>query len=176
MRPPPEGTAAPAWAKEAIYSFGHRNPQGMVKNPETGKIWVNEHGPQGGDEINIINNGLNYGWPVICYCIDYNDANVTDNTAAEGMEQPIHYWFPSIAPSGMAFVSSNNYPQLTGSLLVGSLKFQYLERLILDADNKVTSRESLLSGIGRVREVKQGPDGFIYIAVEGIGIVRLIEE
>lgn len=163
-------------AKEAIYSFGHRNPQGMVKHSVTGKIWVHEHGPQGGDEINIIDGGANYGWPVICHCIDYNDANVTDNTAAEGMEQPTHYWFPSIAPSGMTFVTSNNYPQLTGNLLVGSLKFQYLERLVLDADNNVTSRESLLSGIGRVRNVKQGPDGYIYVAVEGTGIVRLIEQ
>src|SRR5690606_14816068 len=82
-------------AKEAIYTRGHRNPQGMVKHPETGKIWTHEHGPQGGDEINIIEKGLNYGWPLICYCIDYNGSNITDNTAREGLEQPVHYWFPS---------------------------------------------------------------------------------
>lgn len=160
--------------KEAIYSYGHRNPQGMTRHPETGKIWTHEHGPQGGDEINIIESGLNYGWPLITYGIDYNGANVSDHTAAEGMEQPVHYWVPSIAPSGMSFVSSDNYPNLKGSLLVGSLKYQYLERLLLDANNKVTSRETLLSGIGRVRNVQQGPDGFIYVAIENIGILRLV--
>lgn len=163
-------------AKEAIYSYGHRNPQGMLRHPETGEIWANEHGPQGGDEINIIENGLNYGWPVISYGIDYNDSNITDITAMEGMEQPIHYWVPSIAPSGMTFVSSDNYPDLNGNLLVGSLVMRYLERLVLDGNNNVTSRENLLNNIGRVRNVVQGPDGYIYIAVEGNGILRLVEQ
>lgn len=163
-------------AKEAIYSYGHRNPQGMLRHPETGEIWVNEHGPQGGDEINIIENGLNYGWPVISYGINYNDSNITEITAMEGMEQPIHYWVPSIAPSGMTIVSSDNYPGLNGSLLVGSLVMQYLERLVLDSSNNVISRENLLNNIGRVRNVAQGPDGYIYVAVEGTGILRLIEE
>ena len=163
-------------AKEAIYSYGHRNPQGKLRHPETGEIWVNEHGPQGGDEINIIENGLNYGWPVISYGIDYDDSNITDITAMEGMEQPVHYWVPSIAPGGMTFVSSDNYPELNGNLLVGSLVMQYLERLVLDSNNNVTARENLLNNIGRVRNVVQGPDGYIYIAVEGNGILRLVEQ
>jgi aldose sugar dehydrogenase len=160
-------------AKPAIYSYGHRNPQGLIKNPMTGEIWEHEHGPQGGDEINIIQKGKNYGWPVISYGINYSGTSFTDITAKEGMEQPLFYWVPSIAPSGMAFVSSNMYPEWKGNLLVGSLKFSYLERLELK-NNKVVKREKLLDGMGRIRNVVQGPDGFIYVAVEGKGIVKII--
>ena len=160
-------------AIKAIYSYGHRNPQGMAKNPKTGAIWIHEHGPQGGDEINIIQKGKNFGWPVISYGINYNGTSFTDITEKEGMEQPLFYWVPSIAPSGMAFVTSNKYPDWIGNLLVGSLKFQYLERLELQ-NNKVTKREKLFENIGRVRNVCQAPDGFIYVAVEGKGIVKII--
>lgn len=160
-------------AKTAIYSYGHRNPQGLVKNPETGEIWDNEHGPRGGDEINIIKAGANYGWPVITYGINYSGTPITDKTEMAGMEQPIHYWLPSIAPSGMAFITSTNYSDWKGSLLVGSLKFQYLERLVLDG-TKVVLREKLLSDLGRVRDVKEGPDGLIYVAVEGKGVYKLV--
>jgi glucose/arabinose dehydrogenase len=160
-------------AKTAIYSYGHRNPQGLAKNPFTGDIWDNEHGPRGGDEINIIKKGANYGWPVITYGINYSGTPITDKTAMAGMEQPIHYWVPSIAPSGMAFITSDKYDGYTGSLLVGSLAFQYLERLELDG-NTVVRREKLLADIGRVRNVKQGPDGLIYVAVEGKGIYKLV--
>jgi len=163
-------------AKEAIYSYGHRNQQGMLKHPETGEIWVHEHGPRGGDEINIIKKGANYGWPVISYGINYSGTRFTDKTEMEGMEQPMYYWVPSIAPSGMTFVTSENYPELKGSLLVGSLKFQYLEKLTFDANNKVTSREKLLDQIGRVRNVRQGPDGNIYVGVEGKGILKLVKK
>ena len=159
-------------AKTAIYSYGHRNPQGLAKHPETGELWDNEHGPRGGDEINIIKKGANYGWPVITYGINYSGTPITDKTTMEGMEQPIHYWVPSIAPSGMAFVTSDKYDDWKGSVLVGSLAFQYLERLELDGD-KVVSREKLLNE-GRVRDVKEGPDGLIYVAVEGKGIYKLI--
>lgn len=159
-------------AKTAIYSYGHRNPQGLVKHPQTGEIWDNEHGPRGGDEINIIKKGANYGWPLVTYGINYSGTPITDKTDMEGMEQPIHYWVPSIAPSGMAFVTSDNYQDWKGSLLVGSLAFQYLERLEMDG-TKVVSREKLLSE-GRVRDVKQGPDGLIYVAVEGKGIFKLM--
>ncbi|UOB19505.1 PQQ-dependent sugar dehydrogenase [Abyssalbus ytuae] len=162
-------------AKEAIYSYGHRNPQGMLKHYQTGEIWVHEHGPQGGDEINIIKKGANYGWPVISYGINYDSTRFTDKTSQEGMEQPIHYWVPSIAPSGMAFVTSDNYPELKGDLLAGSLKFQYLERLSIE-NNKVTLREKLLDQAGRVRNVRQGPDGNIYIAIEGKGILKLVKK
>ncbi len=160
-------------AKTAIYSYGHRNPQGLAKNPETGAIWDNEHGPQGGDEINIIKKGANYGWPVITYGINYSGTPITDKTEMPGMEQPLHYWVPSIAPSGMAFVTTDNYGDWKGSILVGSLKFQYLERLILEG-NKVVRREKLLADEGRVRDVKEGPDGLIYVAVEGKGIFKLV--
>lgn len=162
-------------AKTAIYSYGHRNPQGMVKNPFTGAIWINEHGPKGGDEINIIQKGKNYGWPVISYGINYNGTSFTDITKKEGMEQPLFYWVPSIAPSGMVFVNSDIYPDWKGNVLVGSLKFEYLERLILE-HNKVVKREKLFEDIGRVRNVIQGPDGYIYIAVEGKGIIKIVPE
>lgn len=160
-------------AKTAIYSYGHRNPQGLVTHPETGEIWDHEHGPRGGDEINIIKKGANFGWPVITYGINYSGTEITDKKEMDGMEQPIHYWVPSIAPSGMAFVTSDAYGDYRGSLLVGSLAFQYLERVVLDR-NKVVSREKLMEGEGRVRDVREGPDGLIYVAVEGKGIYKLV--
>jgi len=160
-------------AKKAIYSYGHRNPQGMVKHPITGEIWTHEHGPQGGDEINIIKKGANYGWPVITYGVNYGGATITNETARVGMEQPLYYWVPSIAPSGMEFVTSSLYPELKNDLLIGSLKFHYLELLKLEG-NKVVKREKLLEGIGRVRSIKQGPDGYIYVGVEYEGIYKLI--
>lgn len=160
-------------AKKAIYSYGHRNPQGMIKHPVTGDIWTHEHGPQGGDEINIVKPGKNYGWPAISYGIDYDNSIITEFTAKEGMEQPLFYWVPSIAPSGLAIVTSDKYPDWKNNLLVGSLKFGYVERLVLEND-KVVKREKLFEGIGRVRNVKQAPDGFIYLGVEGKGIVKVI--
>lgn len=160
-------------AKKAIYSYGHRNPQGMIIHPETGEIWTHEHGPKGGDEINIIKKGANYGWPVISYGINYSGTTFTKFTAKPGMEQPLFYWVPSIAPSGMAFVSSEIYPDWKGNLLVGSLKFQYLERLVLKS-GKVVKREKLIEGLGRVRDVRQGPDGYIYVGIENLGIIKII--
>lgn len=160
-------------AKKAIYSYGHRNPQGMERNPRTGKIWVHEHGPRGGDEINIIQPGENYGWPVVSYGINYDGTSFTEETEQEGMTQPIHYWVPSIAPSGMTFVTSDKYPDLKGNLLVGSLKFLYLEHCILDGD-KVVRREKILKNVGRLRSVEQSPNGFIYAGIEGVGIVKIL--
>ncbi len=162
-------------AKTAIYSYGHRNPQGMTIHPETGKIWTHEHGPKGGDEINIIEAGKNYGWPVISYGVNYIGTKFTDSTEKEGMEQPLHYWDPSIAPSGMTFISSDQYGDWKGNLLIGSLKFQYLDMCTLK-DNKVIKEERLLDGLGRVRTVKQGPDGYIYVGIENLGIVKLIKK
>lgn len=161
-------------AKNAIYSYGHRNPQGLVKHPTTGEIWDHEHGPKGGDEINVIQPGKNYGWPLVTFGVNYSGTTITDKTKMEGMEQPIHYWLPSIAPSGMTFITTDTYgPSWNGSLLVGSLKFQYLERLEMDG-RKVVKREKLATDIGRVRDVKEGPDGLIYLAVEGKGIYKLV--
>lgn len=160
-------------AKKAIYSYGHRNPQGMVKHPETGELWAHEHGPRGGDEINIIAKGKNYGWPVISYGINYSGTKFTDITEKAGMEQPIHQWTPSIAPSGMAFVTSDVYPEFKGNLLVGSLKFQYLDLCVLDGD-RIVSEKKFIEGLGRVRSIEQGPDGYIYVGVENVGIVKII--
>ena len=160
-------------SKKAIYSYGHRNPQGMLRHPKTGEIWVHEHGPRGGDEINIIGVGKNYGWPKITYGINYSGTPITNDRELPGLEQPFYYWVPSIAPSGMAFSTSENYPKWKDNLLVGSLKFEYLELLVIK-NNKVRERHKVLEGIGRIRDVKQGPDGLIYIGVEGKGILKII--
>lgn len=161
-------------AEKSIYSYGHRNIQGMVRHPVTGDIWTHEHGPRGGDEINIIKPGLNYGWPVISYGINYDGTTFTNDTAKAGMEQPLTYYVPSIAPCGMAFITSDRYGDWKNSLLIGSLRFQYLERCIIN-DNQVVGHDRLLEGIGRVREVKMSPDGFIYVGVEDPGrVLKLI--
>ncbi|WP_339725760.1 PQQ-dependent sugar dehydrogenase [uncultured Paraglaciecola sp.] len=157
----------------SIYSYGHRNPQGMAKHPQTGDIWTHEHGPKGGDEINIIQPGANYGWPVISYGVNYSGTSFTDLTEKEGMQQPAWYWVPSIAPSGMTFVTSDIYPDWKGKIIVGSLKFAYLVILELDG-NKVVSQETLFPGIGRVRNVKQGADGYLYVATDGAGIFKIV--
>ena len=162
-------------AKKAIYSYGHRNPQGMAMHPETGEIWIHEHGPQGGDEINIIGAGKNYGWPKASYGINYNGTSFTDHKTLAGMEDPIHYWVPSIAPSGMAFVTSDKYPQWKGNVLVGSLKFQYVNRCVLE-NNKVIKEEKLVEELGRVRCITEAPDGFIYVGIENKGIVRIVPD
>lgn len=159
-------------AKKAIFSYGNRNPQGMAIHPETGEIWAHEHGPKGGDEINIIKSGKNYGWPIVSYGINYSGTSFTKYKTLPGMENPVHYWVPSIAPSGMTFVTSDKYPNWKGNILVGSLKFQYLNRVVL-SQNKVIKEEKLLEDIGRVRSVVQAPDGFIYVGVEFKGIYRL---
>jgi glucose/arabinose dehydrogenase len=160
-------------ANPSIYSYGHRNPQGMAMHPETGDIWTHEHGPKGGDEINIIQPSANYGWPVISYGVNYSGSSFTELTEKEGMQQPAWYWVPSIAPSGMTFVTSDIYPDWKGKVIVGSLKFAYLVALELDGD-KVVSQEILFPGIGRVRNVKQGADGYIYVATDGAGIFKIV--
>jgi glucose/arabinose dehydrogenase len=163
-----------AGARPEIWSYGHRNPQGLVMNPSTGVLWEHEHGPQGGDELNIVEKGKNYGWPLITFGIDYDNSIISKDTAGVGLEQPVIYWKPSIAPSGMDFISSDKYKGLKGDLLVGSLKFNYLQHLAMKG-NKVLSREIILEKIGRVRDVRQGPDGFIYVVVEDSGkIVRVV--
>ncbi len=157
----------------SIYSYGHRNPQGLAKHPETGAIWEHEHGPQGGDEVNEIKPGVNYGWPVITYGINYDNTIITEDTAKAGMEQPLHYWDPSIAPCGMAFVASDKYPTWKNNLLVGSLKFRYLARCEVQGGS-IVHEEKLLDSMGRMRAVEQGPDGYIYVAMESPGqIVRI---
>ena len=159
-------------AKKAIYSFGHRNPQGMEINPFTGTIWTHEHGPRGGDEINIIKKGKNYGWPKASFGINYSGSKFTDKTSIKGMEDPLHQWTPSIAPSGMAFVNSDKYSKMKGNLLVGYLKYRYVSNCILK-NGKVIKEEKLLEGLGRVRSIEQGNDGFMYVGIEQFGIVKI---
>jgi len=158
--------AKQAGALPEIWSYGHRNPQGATLGPD-GKLWMHEHGPQGGDEVNVPQPGRNYGWPVITYGENYGGGKMGEGTAKAGMEQPLHYWVPSIAPSGMAFVTSDRYGSAwQGSLLVGSLKFGTLHRLELNA-GKVVREQKLLEGNGgRIRDVRQGPDGFIYLLTD----------
>ena len=145
----------------------------MAKNPDTGQIWVHEHGPRGGDEVNIIKPAANYGWPILSYGINYDGTDFAQGTEREGFESPIWYWVPSIAPSGMTFVTSDKYPDWQGHLLVGSLKFGYLV-LCQVVGNSITSAEILFEGIGRVRNVRQGPNGYLYVATDGKGIQRIV--
>ncbi|HVK97548.1 MAG TPA: PQQ-dependent sugar dehydrogenase [Flavisolibacter sp.] len=157
-------------AAPSIYTYGHRNQQGMAIHPKTGEIWTHEHGPRGGDEINILEKGKNYGWPVISYGINYNGTVLTNKFTAEGMEQPLLYWTPSIGPSGMAFVKGKKYKEWEGNLLVGSLRFKYLNRCVIK-NGKVVKEEMLFKNIGRLRDVRMAPDGFIYISVESPGVI-----
>jgi glucose/arabinose dehydrogenase len=154
-------------AKPEIWSYGHRNSQGAAIHPATGKLWMHEHGPRGGDEVNIPQPGKNYGWPVICYCVNYDGTPVgSGKSEMPGMEQPIKYWRPSIAPSGMAFYQGNLFPAWKGSLFVGALIGQMLVRLTLNGE-KVTGEERLLRDMGeRIRDVRVGPDGALYLATD----------
>ena len=154
-------------AKPEIYTYGNRNMQGMTLHPQTRQIWTHEHGPQGGDEINIMRAGVNYGWPVITYGVNYGfGTKIGEGTHMEGMEQPVYKWVPSIAPSGMTFYSGDRLPGWTGDLFVGSLKFGLLVRLDMDGD-RITGEERLLkSEYGRIRDVVQGPDGYLYLLTD----------
>ncbi len=161
-------------AVASTYSYGHRNPQGMAKDPKAGLIWVNEHGPKGGDELNLIKKGANYGWPVITYGIDYDGSIISNDTHMEGMEQPAVQWTPSPGVSGLAFVSGEPFKAWEGSVLSGALALKYLLRTEL-VNNEVVHEEVLLKDIGRVRHVAVGPDGLIYVAVETPGVIyRLV--
>ena len=153
-------------AKPEIWSYGHRNSQGAALHPTTGKLWEHEHGPMGGDEINIPLGGKNYGWPVIGYGVNYDGTKAHETTSKPGMEQPVKYWVPSIAPSGMAFYTADLLPKWKGNLFVGALKFQLLVRLELDGE-KVTKEERLLQDLGeRIRDVRQGPDGALWLLTD----------
>jgi aldose sugar dehydrogenase len=158
--PAPGNPVLPGWAPE-VWSIGHRNLQGAALHPDTGQLWTVEHGAKGGDEINTPLAGKNYGWPVITYGINYNGGKIGEGTAKDGMEQPLHYWDPSIAPSGMAFITSEAYPGWKGSLLVGALAGAHIARLTLDG-TKIVREERLFDGFARFRDVVQGPNGRIY--------------
>ena len=152
-------------AKPAIYSYGHRNIQGMALHPQSGQLWLNEHGPRGGDEINIPQAGKNYGWPLITYGREYHGPSIGP-AEKPGLEQPIYQWTPSIAPSGMAFYTGEAFPRWRGNAFVGALALTHLNRLTLEG-NKVVAEERLLDDAGlRIRTVAQGPDGLLYLLVD----------
>ena len=164
--PPDNPFVGRAGALAEIWSYGHRNVQGAALHPGTGDLWTVEHGAQGGDEINRPLAGRNHGWPVITYGRDYSGAGIGEGTAKAGMEQPLYYWDPSIAPSGLAFYDGDAIPGWKGSLLVGSLKFRLLSRLELDG-NRVVREERLLQSLGeRIRDVRVGPDGLVYLLTD----------
>lgn len=150
-----------------IFSYGHRNVQGAALHPETGRLWAHEHGPQGGDELNVIRRGGNYGWPVITYGVNYGSGTeIGEGTHRPGMLQPLWYWVPSIAPSGMTFYTGDRFPRWRDSVFVGALKFELLARLELDGD-KVVAEERMLEGrYGRIRAVAEGPDGYLYLLTD----------
>lgn len=152
--------------KPEIYSYGHRNPQGIAYNSERDEIWLHEHGPKGGDEVNIVRKGANYGWPVITYGINYNGSVISNETSRPGMEQPVVYWDPSIAPSGMAFVQGDGAGEWAGNLFVGALAGQHLRRLVLQEDEVVHQEVLLKNKIGRIRDVRTGPDGYLYVLTD----------
>jgi glucose/arabinose dehydrogenase len=154
-------------AKPEIWSYGHRNVQGAALHPVTGELWTNEHGPRGGDELNRTLAGLNYGWPKVTYGVEYSGKTISESATAPGIEPPVHYWVPSIATSGMLFYTGTRFPKWKGNAFVGGLATQQLSRLEMDG-NKVVREEVLLKGVlnQRVRDVEQGPDGFIYLLTD----------
>jgi glucose/arabinose dehydrogenase len=155
-----------AGARPEVFSYGHRNAQGLAIHPETGIPWLHEHGARGGDEVNVVRPGVNYGWPVITYGIDYSGAPIGEGTHKDGMAQPIHYWVPSIAPSGMAFYDGDAFPNWRGDLFVGALRAELLARLELDGE-RVVGEERLLEGaLGRIRDVEVGPEGYLYLLTD----------
>jgi aldose sugar dehydrogenase len=166
-------------AKPEIFTLGNRNMQGAAVHPTTGKIWAHEHGPQGGDEINILTAGTNYGWPVITFGANYGTGTkIGEGTVKEGMAQPLHMWKPSIAPSGMMFYSGKNFPKWKGNLFVGALANKSLVRLALEGDKVVKEERLFENKLGRIRDVREGPDGNLYIATDASDgeIVRLEPE
>jgi glucose/arabinose dehydrogenase len=165
-----------AGVRPEIWSYGHRSPQGLAIHPETGDIWMNEHGPQGGDELNLILPGRNYGWPVIGHGVNYGSGSpIHSGTTRAGMESPVHFWVPSIATSGLMIYSGDRFPQWRGNLFVGGMVGQEIVRITLDG-HRVASVENILQNRGRVRDIREGPDGLIYVALDetrGATLLRL---
>jgi len=166
----------PGWKPEK-YTLGNRNMQGAALHPQTGILWTHEHGPQGGDEINVIRAGVNYGWPIITYGVQYvTGTRIGEGTHKPGMVQPLHYWVPSIAPSGMAFYMGNKFPAWRGDLFVGALRDQMLVRLKLDGEKVVGEERMLKNTLGRIRDVRIGPDGYLYLLTdESNGVLARLE-
>ncbi|MEX0959379.1 MAG: PQQ-dependent sugar dehydrogenase [Burkholderiales bacterium] len=164
-------------ARPEKFTLGNRNMQGAALHPRTGELWTHEHGPQGGDEINIMRAGRNYGWPVITYGVNYGSGTkIGEGTRKQGMEQPLHYWVPSIAPSGMAFYQGDKFPKWRGNLLVGALSHQLVMRVVLEGEKVIKEEPLIRRAIGRIRDVRVGPDGYVYVATDsGNGIIARLE-
>ena len=157
----------PGWKPEK-FTLGNRNMQGAALHPQTGELWTHEHGPQGGDEVNVMRAGVNYGWPVITYGVNYViGTRIGEGTHKPGMQQPLHYWVPSIAPSGMAFYTGERFPRWKGNLFVGALRARLLVRLELDGEKVVREERLLQDAFGRIRDVRAGPDGLLYLLTDG---------
>jgi glucose/arabinose dehydrogenase len=172
----PEGNPfeGQANARPTIWTYGHRNPQGMAYDAANNRLWAVEHGPKGGDELNLIEKGKNYGWPKTSYGINYDGTVLTPYKEMEGITNPVRYWVPSIGPCGMMLATTDKYPGWNGNLLIGALAFKHIARVQLSGA-KYSTEEKLVQDIGRVRHVAQSPDGFIYAVTEGPGLlVKLV--
>lgn len=165
-------------AAAAVWSYGHRNPQGLTVHPQTSELWLHEHGPRGGDEVNVVHRGRNYGWPIISYGKEYSgepvDPGRRGHTGMEAMEAPVHYWDPSIAPSGMMFYDGDAFPGWRGDLFIGALAGAHIRRLVLDGTTVIDEERLLKDAPRRVRFLEQGPDGYIYFGVDDGEILRLV--
>lgn len=158
----------------SIWSYGHRNPQGLIYNSQTDQLWDTEHGPRGGDELNLVKKGHNYGWPEVSYGINYNGTVFTTVTERDDVAEASQTWTPSIAPSGMALIQGDNYPLWNGNILSGSLRFDYISRAVVDETGQLLDEERILQGIGRVRSIEMGDDGYLYVGIEEPGRVLRI--
>ena len=167
-----------AGAAAAVWSYGHRNPQGLTVHPHTGELWSHEHGPRGGDEVNLVHRGRNYGWPVVSYGKEYSgnpvDPGRKGHTGMADMEAPVHYWDPSIAPSGMLFYDGDAFPGWRGDLFIGALAGAHISRLVLDGTTVIDEERLLEDALRRVRFLEQGPDGYIYFGGDDGEILRLV--
>ena len=160
-------------APTTVYAYGNRNPQGLAINPATNQLWSTEHGPQGGDEVNIIQKGANYGWPLVSHGINYDGTTISQSPTRDGIQAPVHTWSPSIGTSGLAFITNERFGSANGGLATGALAGSYLSILSI-SNNQITGEAKLLEGQGRIRNVKQGPDGNLYVSLESPGrILRL---
>ena len=173
--PPDNPFVGRAGARPEIFTWGHRNPQGMAINPATGRIWVAEHGPRGGDELNLLKAGANYGWPLATHGIDYSGSTISPNKSLPGMEDPVRVWLPSISPSGLAFYTGDRFPGWKGSVFTGALSNNALFRIELDGDRYLGEERLLVDLLPYIRDVRQGPDGLIYIVThtDSGGLYRL---
>ena len=173
--PPDNPFVGRAGVRPEIFSYGHRNPQGMAMHPTTGRIWLTEHGPRGGDELNLLKPGANYGWPLATHGVDYSGAVISPNKSLPGMEDPVRFWVPSISPSGLAFYTGDRFPGWKGSLFTGALSNNALFRIELDGERYVSEERLLVDLLPYIRDVRQGPDGLIYVVThtDSGGLYRL---